>query len=385
MHPRGRMASSEEARAPACAALLRAAALPNEARLAREGDGWKGVGDTVDVALLGRRAQGRRRARRGAGSAIRWLSRIPYEPDLKYAASFHRREETSLRLRQGRAGNPHRHVPTGWTSGGRTLRPSNAMRCWRQKERLAAQGSACPRFRRRRDRHGAGRTATAIAIWQTSRSSVLSACRIRMRPEVPRAIRDCRGAGIEVAMVTGDDPGTAAVIAREAGHRLFGRSGRDRRARCAARKRRARMRSTGLTKRARIYARVEPAPEAFDRRCRWRGTAISWPSPATASTTRRRSSMRMSGWPWDKQGHRRRQGKRRHHHHRRQLRLDRATAFRKGASRTRTFARSSSCSVSTGAAEVAAVPAGDPDSACRCRCCRCSCCGSTSSPTASRM
>ena len=43
--------SGEDARARVNA-LLRAAALPNEARLTRERDGWKGAGDTVDVALL---------------------------------------------------------------------------------------------------------------------------------------------------------------------------------------------------------------------------------------------------------------------------------------------------------------------------------------------
>jgi P-type E1-E2 ATPase len=38
-----------------------------------------------------------------------------------------------------------------------------------------------------------------------------------IRAEVPQAIRDCRAAGIEVAMVTGDDPKTAAAIAGQAG------------------------------------------------------------------------------------------------------------------------------------------------------------------------
>ncbi|SDB60138.1 cation-translocating P-type ATPase [Belnapia rosea] len=38
-----------------------------------------------------------------------------------------------------------------------------------------------------------------------------------LRPSVPDAVRECRGAGIRVAMVTGDHPATAAAIAREAG------------------------------------------------------------------------------------------------------------------------------------------------------------------------
>ncbi|MEY9626041.1 magnesium-transporting ATPase (P-type) [Sinorhizobium fredii] len=38
-----------------------------------------------------------------------------------------------------------------------------------------------------------------------------------VRPEVPQAIRDCHTAGVDVAMVTGDDPRTAAAIASHAG------------------------------------------------------------------------------------------------------------------------------------------------------------------------
>lgn len=40
-----------------------------------------------------------------------------------------------------------------------------------------------------------------------------------LRPEVPRAIAECRGAGIRVVMITGDYPATAQAIARAAGLR----------------------------------------------------------------------------------------------------------------------------------------------------------------------
>jgi Ca2+-transporting ATPase len=38
-----------------------------------------------------------------------------------------------------------------------------------------------------------------------------------LRPEVPRAVRDLQGAGVAITMVTGDQPATAAAIARAAG------------------------------------------------------------------------------------------------------------------------------------------------------------------------
>jgi len=37
------------------------------------------------------------------------------------------------------------------------------------------------------------------------------------RDEVPQAIADCRAAGVQVVMVTGDHPLTAAAIARQIG------------------------------------------------------------------------------------------------------------------------------------------------------------------------
>ena len=43
-----------------------------------------------------------------------------------------------------------------------------------------------------------------------------------LRPEVPAALRRCRRAGVRVLMITGDAPGTATALAREAGFDLSG-------------------------------------------------------------------------------------------------------------------------------------------------------------------
>jgi Ca2+-transporting ATPase len=79
-----------------------------------------------------------------------------------------------------------------------------------------------------------------------------------VRPEVPNAIRDCYRAGIEVAMVTGDDPRTASVIAEQAGFvfkpdqvvtgETVRRAEQDGEAALDK-----------LTRNARIFARVDPA------------------------------------------------------------------------------------------------------------------------------
>src|SRR5690606_15345582 len=68
--------------------VLRAAALPNEADLVRAADGWQGSGDTVDVALLAAAQKGGL-AHQETRRRYPLLDRIPYEPERKFAASFH--------------------------------------------------------------------------------------------------------------------------------------------------------------------------------------------------------------------------------------------------------------------------------------------------------
>lgn len=81
---------------------------------------------------------------------------------------------------------------------------------------------------------------------------------VEVSSEVPDAIRRCQSAGIGVAMITGDDPRTAAAIAAEAGiaftpEQIATGSEITR----AERKGTAAM--DALTDRARLYARVQPA------------------------------------------------------------------------------------------------------------------------------
>ena len=236
------------------ATLLRAGALPNEARLVKESDTWRGVGDTVDVALL-------TAARRGgiAAEAIQQryplAARIPYEPDRKYAASFHRHEAS---IRAFAKGAPETLIAMSdrMDMGGGGSLPIDHDLLLRQKEALAARGLRVLAFAEgdiASDADGAYGHRHLVNLTFLGMAGMQDP----VRPEVPGAIRDCYRAGIEVAMVTGDDPGTARVIATQAGLAIAVDAvvtGTD--------VRRAELEGPAaldrLTRRARLYARVEP-------------------------------------------------------------------------------------------------------------------------------
>jgi Ca2+-transporting ATPase len=239
---------------PLAEALLRAAALPNEARLTEDEDGWKGIGDTVDVALLiaarkGGIAQDKAHAR------YPLAGRIPYEPDLKYAASFHRHED-SIRIFVKGAPETLIEMADRMAMGG-TAAPIERKSLLAQKEELAAQGLRVLGF-------AEGEIASEPDGQYSHRHLVnltflgFAGMQDPVRPEVPGAIRDCYSAGIEIAMVTGDDPKTASVIAQHAGLKFTP----DQIVTGADISRAEREGDAGLdelTRRARIYARVEPS------------------------------------------------------------------------------------------------------------------------------
>lgn len=235
------------------AALLRAAALPNEGRLIVEKDGWRGMGDTVDVALLTAARKG------GIGQAeieerYPLVSRIPYEPDLRYAASFHRGEEEihvfvkgapeTLIAMSDRMAMDGKAAPIDRDA---LLAQKNSLAMRGLRVLAFAQGVIGPDANGRYGHHHLINLAfLGFAGMQDP-----------VRPEVPDAIRVCQSAGIEVSMITGDDARTASAIARDAGLavtveqvvtgeevRLAEAEGQEA--------------LDALTRSARIYARVEP-------------------------------------------------------------------------------------------------------------------------------
>jgi Ca2+-transporting ATPase len=184
------------------------------------------------------------------------VKRIPYEPDLKYSASFHRHEERDA-VRVFAKGAPETLIAMAGTMDvGGALVPIDRDALWRQKDALSARGLRVLAFAEGEiapePDHGYGPRHLESLVFLG-----LVGMHDPLRPEAPRAIGACRDAGITVAMVTGDSPGTAAAIAREAGMAFSPdqvvTGDEVRRAEEAGE-----ASLDALTERARIYARVEP-------------------------------------------------------------------------------------------------------------------------------
>lgn len=192
--------------------LLLAAALCNDGFLAHQDGRWTRHGDAVDVALLVL-------ARKGgvvrAEVDARWprVADIPYEPELRHAATFHRppgRPPTAFVK-----GAVERLLPmcsTMQAEGGEAVLDGGQVE--REAEALAA----------------AGYRVLALAGGELPEEAPLDGSSLRglcllglvaladpLRPEAAGAVAACRRAGVEVAMVTGDHPVTARAIALELG------------------------------------------------------------------------------------------------------------------------------------------------------------------------
>jgi len=208
-----------EIRAPSPAAgsvqrLAEAAVLCNDGFLGRRDGGWAHHGDALDVALLAMAAKAGvhrpevevRRPR---------VAEVPFEAELRYAATLHREPDgdhvavvkgASERVLPmcSRAATPHGDAPIDLD--GLAARA----------ERLAERGYRVIAVAEGRIEL-AGRPASTFGPDHLHDLAFLGflAMLDPLRPEARDAIRACRSAGIDVAMVTGDHPVTALAIARE--------------------------------------------------------------------------------------------------------------------------------------------------------------------------
>lgn len=234
--------------------LLTAALLPNEATLTEVNGRWTGVGDTVDVALL-------EAARKGGlvvdqlWNAYPLTARIPYEPDLKYAASLHRSDLQARIFVKGSA-DVLIEMSNRMDSINGPIRIDRAALVV-QKEEMAGRGLRVLAFAEGIIKDYPDEPFGHHHLTELNFLGV-AGMRDPIRPEVPQAIRDCQAAGVDVSMVTGDDPRTAAAIATEAGL-VFDAdqvvTGNEVQAAESA----GAGQLDDLTSRARIYARVAPS------------------------------------------------------------------------------------------------------------------------------
>lgn len=186
-------------------ALARAGALCNEATLYPEELGGSFIGDTVDAALLVLARKMGLEHGELIGNQPR-VSLIPFEPERRFAASFHR-EGDRIRV----------YVKGAAEVVAAMCRADETAAVLAAADEMARSG-----FRVLAIAGGDAREETLAdtPARPTPRNlDLLGLVGIidPVRPEVPDAIEKCREAGIDVRMITGDHPATALEIARELG------------------------------------------------------------------------------------------------------------------------------------------------------------------------
>ncbi|MBT4520209.1 MAG: HAD-IC family P-type ATPase [Halieaceae bacterium] len=188
--------------------LLDGGALANEAELAVEDDAWVGRGDHVDIAFLVLLSK--------AGSEpddIRKryteLGCIPYESNNAYSASINSYQNHVQLFAKG-------SVETLLSMCNRAVDvPSDELhKIGHRAEKLAAEGYRVLGVAHRRLDHAPNKASSCM---ENLEFIGMVAMIDPLRPEVIDAVKQCRTGGIKVAMVTGDHPLTAQVLAKELG------------------------------------------------------------------------------------------------------------------------------------------------------------------------
>ncbi len=232
--------------------LCIAAVIANEGFLGQRNGTWTHSGDAVDVALLVMAHK--------AGftlpeiqTAYPELGAIPFESELGYAATLNRFcDETHAVVK----GALERLLPMcSHMVGPDGKQPIDPETMERQAESLATQGYrvlALAGGQAVVDEREALRAAHLSGLTLLGLVGMIDPLRI----DAKGAVRACEGAGIDVCMVTGDHPATAAAIAEELGME------RDRRAVTGLQLKQALAQGEAaldeLTIEARVFARVEP-------------------------------------------------------------------------------------------------------------------------------
>ncbi len=183
-------------------------ALCNEASLEVSAQGVRHLGDTVDVAFLA--MAGKLGLSRDALiTERRQIGIIPYEPDRRFAASFHRDPDDGHSV----------HVK----GAAEIVIPMCAFRAaedaaaaMAEAEALAADGYRVLAVARGAATAEQAKAASPKALCDLTLLGFVGLID-PLRPGAADAIRQCRKSGIAVRMITGDHPATALAIGRSLG------------------------------------------------------------------------------------------------------------------------------------------------------------------------
>lgn len=183
--------------------IAQAVALCNEGSLTERNGAWVSQGDAVDIALLALAYKAGLNAAT-LGAAFTPRARIPFEPELQYAATLH---DSAKGQRISVKGAMERLLPM--------CGPVDAAAVEKQATVLATKGFRVLAV-------AAGTPSSPLDSLEPSDLTGLTFMGLvgmidPLRPDARKAIESARSAGIQVAMITGDHPVTALAIAQDLG------------------------------------------------------------------------------------------------------------------------------------------------------------------------
>lgn len=183
--------------------------LCNEAIIARQGEEWHHQGDMVDIALL---IMAHKANTIQSEALLKYppLQTIPYEPENAFSASLNQNADHQLLMAKG---GPEKILSMCSSAYGVDFNLDQQIE---HAERLASAGYRVIALARK---------ILNTPILDGLNESHLTELEFMgfvgmidpLRPETKQAVNDCRSAGIEIRMVTGDHPSTAMTIAKELG------------------------------------------------------------------------------------------------------------------------------------------------------------------------
>jgi magnesium-transporting ATPase (P-type) len=206
---------SEEERA-ALHRLLEAASLCGDARIERQGERWRCVGDPTEGALLVLARKGGIEREAAERSAPR-VREFPFESARQRMSTVHHRPSGAYEVLA--KGSPEAILSlceaVRTDSDVRPLGPEEERKVLADVDSLAVRGLRVLAFARRQIEGSVPETAREAEVAMEFLGLVGMADPVR--PEVPDAVAKAKRAGIQVVMITGDHPATAMSVARDAG------------------------------------------------------------------------------------------------------------------------------------------------------------------------